>query len=221
MMECAAPPHQQYEAATQWLEAALAQLHSCTGSVTADDHRRAAEAALLQFRRSDAAWSLCLHLLSSSAAPAAGLGPVTTTPNLLLFAAQTLRGKINEQGSSLPDTHKEQLKQTLLQLLLNPGIPPLVLRQVCLALAALASLLPQWDHWLQPVGASLPWRNAVQLLHDTAEEGSSNWRHVAVPGACTVGLCLGCVWVVAVVVRIVWLSLLHIVACGTHVLSPP
>jgi len=163
--------------AIQWLEAALAQLHT-NGSVQTDQ-RKAAECALLQFQQSDAAWALCLHLLASTAP----VSSTAATPNLLVFAAQTLRSKINESGSSLPDTHKEQLKQTLLQQLLVPNMPTPLLRQLCLALASLSALLPQWDNWLQPVAASLPWPNAVQLLHDVAEEGSSDWRHVTVPGA--------------------------------------
>lgn len=148
-------------------------LHSGDAATPAEQ-RRAAEAALLQFQKSDAAWVTCLQLLSQQQPAAAA--------NLLLFSAQTLRAKVNEQGSSLSLTHLEQLKQTVLQQLLQPGLPTALLRQLCLALASLAALLPAWQGWLQPVGSSLPWRNAVQLLHDVAEEGSSDWRHVTVPG---------------------------------------
>lgn len=176
--------------AIQWLESALAQLHT-NGTPEHTEQRKAAECALLQFQRSDAAWALCLHLLSGTAP----VSSAAATPNLLVFAAQTLRTKINESGFSLPDTHKEQLKQTLLQQLLVPNMPTPLLRQLCLALASLSALLPKWDDWLQPVGASLPWPNAVQLLHDVAEEGSSDWRHVIVPGAACAGDTeAACVW---------------------------
>lgn len=176
----AAPAQQQSDpqltAAVHWLSGALTQLH--WPDAASPEQHKAAEVALLQFQRSDAAWTLCLHLLhpdqqnSSTAAP----------PNLLLFAAQTLRTKINEQGSSLDGQHLDQLKQTLLQQLLNPDLPTALLRQLCLAVASLAALLPGWQGWVQHVGPSLPWRNAIQLLHDVAEEGSSDWRHVTVPG---------------------------------------
>lgn len=147
-------------------------LHSGDATTPAEQ-RRAAEAALLQFQQSEAAWTTCLRLLSQQKTAAA---------NVLLFAAQTLRTKINEQGSSLSPPHLDQLKHTVLQQLLQPRLPTALLRQLCLALASLAALLPAWQGWLQPVGSSLPWRNAVQLLHDVAEEGSSDWRHVTVPG---------------------------------------
>jgi hypothetical protein len=164
-------------AAVDWLSAALSQLHSA--DIANGEQRRAAEAALLQFQRSDAAWALVLHLLG---APAQQQQHQTHHPNLLLFAAQTLRTKINEQGSRLAPEHLQQLQKTLLQLLLEPSLPTALLRQCCLCVASLAALMPGWQDWLQPVGASLPWCNAVQLLHDVAEEGSSDWRHVTVPG---------------------------------------
>lgn len=159
----------------EWLPAALSCLHSGDATTPAEQ-RRVAEAALLQFQQSESAWATCLQLLSQQQQQTA------TAANLLLFSAQTLRTKIHQQGSSLSPAHLDQLKQTLLQQLLQPGLPTALLRQLCLALASLAALLPGWQGWLQPVGSSLPWRNAVQLLHDVAEEGSSDWRHVTVPG---------------------------------------
>lgn len=166
----------------EWLSAALAQLHDQQQDSPA---RRAAESALVSFRSQDSAWGVCLHILST--APTTAADATNNNTHLLLFAAQTLRAKLNEQGSSLDTTHLEQLKQALLHRLLNPELTPL-LRQLCLAVASLAALLPSWQAWLAPVCGSLPWRNAVQLLHDVAEEACSDWRHVAMPGelcACT------------------------------------
>lgn len=166
----------QLAAAVDWLSAALSQLHSA--DIASVEQRRAAETALLQFQRSDAAWTLVLHLLGNPAQQQ----QQQPHHNLLLFAAQTLRTKINEQGSRLAAEHLQQLQKTLLQLLLDSSLPTALLRQCCLCVASLAALMPGWQDWLQPVGASLPWRNAVQLLHDVAEEGSSDWRHITVPG---------------------------------------
>jgi hypothetical protein len=162
--------------AITWLEAALSQLHSAEHASV--EQRKAAEVALLQFQRSDGAWSLSLHLLQHSQQTCTS----GSASNLLLFAAQTLRTKINEQGSSLTPDHSELLKQAILQQLMNPAVQTAVLRQLCLALASLAALMPDWGSWLQSVGVTLPLRNAVQLLLDVAEEGSSDWRHVTVPG---------------------------------------
>lgn len=166
----------QLSEAITWLEAALSHLHSAEHASV--EQRKAAEVALLQFQRSDAAWSLCLHLLQHSQQTCTS----SSASNLLLFAAQTLRTKVNEQGSTLAPDHSELLKQAILQQLMNPALQTAVLRQLCLALASLAALLPDWGSWLQSVGVTLPLRNAVQLLLDVAEEGSSDWRHVTVPG---------------------------------------
>jgi hypothetical protein len=163
---------QQLTAQLQWLEAALSALHSPTHDT---QQRKAAEAALVAWQRTDPAWILCLHLFQHPYHP--------NSVNLLLFAAQTLRTKINDQGARLSAEHLTQLKSSLLQKLLDPVLPTAFLRQLCLAVASCVALLPSCSKdWLQAAGASLPMRNAVQLLHDVAEEGSSDWRHVIVPG---------------------------------------
>lgn len=169
------------EPSLQWLAGALDQLHSLAGA--SFEQQRASDAALLQFQRSDAAWGMCLHLLTDHSYSA---GDNPKPANLLWFAAQTLRTKVNEQGSNLSPVHLEQLKQCLLQQLMRPDLPTPLLKQLCLTLASTAALLPSWEAWLQPVGSSLPWRNAVQLLHEVAEEGISDWRHVLLSG----GLCV-------------------------------
>lgn len=169
---------QQLTAQLQWLEAALSALHSPNHDT---QQRKAAEAALVAWQRTDPAWILCLHLLQHPYHP--------NSVNLLLFAAQTLRTKINEQGARLPAEHLTQLKNSLLQKLLDQALPTALLRQLCLAVASCVALLPSCSKdWLQAAGASLPMRNAVQLLHDVAEEGSSDWRHVIVPGRHTLAV---------------------------------
>jgi hypothetical protein len=153
------------------LEAALKDLNN---HLLPPDHRRATERALLAWRQQDAAWAIAVQLLGSSA-----------SPDLVLFAAQTLRYKINEQASSMEQAQLQQLRDLLLQHLSKPAAhaAPAVLRQTCLALADLAALLPGWEDVIGTAHARLPQLHCVELLHSIADEGSSDWRHVHMPGA--------------------------------------
>lgn len=138
------------------------------------DRRRATEKALLAWRQQDAAWAIAYQLLESA-----------SSPDLVLFAAQTLRYKINEQACSMEQTQLQQLRHLLLQQLRKPPahVAPAVLRQLCLALADLVALLPAWADVITTAHTQLPQWHCIELLHSIAEEGSSDWRHVNVPGA--------------------------------------
>jgi hypothetical protein len=153
------------------IEAALQELNNSSLLL---DRRRATERALLAWRQQDAAWAIAFQLLESS-----------SSSDLLLFAAQTLRYKINEQGSSMEQAQLQQLRDLLLQQLSKPPVhaAPAVLRQTCLALADLSSLLPAWADVIGTAHSQLPQWHCIELLHGIAEEGSSDWRHINVPGA--------------------------------------
>ncbi|WIA33204.1 hypothetical protein OEZ86_006350 [Tetradesmus obliquus] len=78
----------------------------------------------------------------------------------------------------------QQLRDLLLQQLSKPPshVAPAVLRQLCLALADLAALLPAWADVITTAHTQLPQWHCIELLHSIAEEGCSDWRHVNVPG---------------------------------------
>jgi hypothetical protein len=138
------------------------------------DRRKATERALLAWRQQDAAWTTAHQLLGSSA-----------SPDLVLFAAQTLRFKIIEQAANLEQSQLLQLRDLLNRQLTKPPthMAPQALRQVCLALADLAALLPAWTDVIETAQTQLPQWHCIELLQSIAEEGSSDWRHVNVPGA--------------------------------------
>jgi HPt (histidine-containing phosphotransfer) domain-containing protein len=147
------------------------------------DHRKATERALLAWRQQDAAWTTAHQLLGSSA-----------SPELVLFAAQTLRFKVTEQAATMEQSQLQQLRDLLFQQLTKPPphVAPLVLCQLCLALADLAALSPAWTDVVEAAHAQLPQWHCIELLHSIAEEGSSDWRHVNVPGAVQPAVQLHC-----------------------------
>jgi HPt (histidine-containing phosphotransfer) domain-containing protein len=149
-------------------------LQDVNNSSLPPDRRKATEIALLAWRQQDAAWTTAHQLLGSSA-----------SPELVLFAAQTLRFKINEQAATMEQSQLQQLRDLLIQQLAKPPphVAPLVLRQLCLALAGLAALLPAWTDVVEAAHTQLPQWHCLELLHSIAEDGSSDWRHVNVPGA--------------------------------------
>ncbi|WIA13057.1 hypothetical protein OEZ85_006663 [Tetradesmus obliquus] len=84
----------------------------------------------------------------------------------------------------MEQTQLQQLRHLLLQQLRKPPahVAPAVLRQLCLALADLVALLPAWADVITTAHTQLPQWHCIELLHSIAEEGSSDWRHVNVPG---------------------------------------
>uniref|UniRef100_A0ACD5X6S8 Uncharacterized protein n=1 Tax=Avena sativa TaxID=4498 RepID=A0ACD5X6S8_AVESA len=93
--------------------------------------RLAANQWLLGLQRSPQAWALAASLL------APGDHPVPSS-DLLFFAAQMLRRKIQSPGAPLPDPAGELLEALLVAARRFCFGPPRLLTQICLALAALA-----------------------------------------------------------------------------------
>jgi hypothetical protein len=149
-------------------EAAVQQL----STATVHKDTKAAEQLLLRFRSSEAAWAACLQALKTPNTPA----------EVLLFAAQTLKCKVNECGAGVQSVHLQQLLVELLSQLSENRLPSQLVRQLCLTIAGLAALLPGWDGLMDAVQAKLPVQHAVELLQTVAEEGSSDWHHVILPG---------------------------------------
>jgi transportin-3 len=109
------------------LSAAVHALNSSAQPST----RLAANQWLLGLQRSPQAWALAASLLTSGdhSAPSA---------DLLFFAAQMLRRKIQSPGDPLPDPAAQLLDALLVAARRFCFGPPRLLTQICLALAALA-----------------------------------------------------------------------------------
>jgi transportin-3 len=93
--------------------------------------RLAANQWLLGLQRSPQAWALAASLLASGDYPA-------PSADLLFFAAQMLRRKIQSPGAPLPDPAGQLLDALLVAARRFCLGPPRLLTQICLALAALA-----------------------------------------------------------------------------------
>eukprot|EP00775_Hariotina_reticulata_P011810 gene11810-11954_t len=149
-------------------EAAVLQL----STATVHKDSKAAEQLLLRFRSSEGAWTACLQAFRTANTPA----------EVLLFAAQTLKCKVNESGAGVPPVHLHQLLDELLVQLSVSSLPSQLVRQLCLTAAGLAALLPGWGSLIDAVKGKLPLPHAVELLQAIAEEGGSEWHHVILPG---------------------------------------
>lgn len=156
-------------AAEHALEAAIRALNETD---LTPERRKAAESVLLVFREQDIAWSAALSLLEHG----------HPAPELVLYAAQTIRFKVVEHASRLSPAQLEELRVLLLQQLCRQHVLGPVLRQLCLATAALAALLPSWVPVEAATTLQLPLNNGIELLTSVAEEGCGSWRHVVLPG---------------------------------------
>lgn len=154
--------------------------------------RRVVEQWLLAFRGSQQAWLVCLQCLQHCLDPA-----------VRLFAAQTLRHKVNQEGSRLPQDQLLLLRQHLLQHIAwsptqqqhpqpqqeghqrhaDEGVPmqPALLQQLCLALCSVTWLLPAWADVPASLHGWLPFVHELTLLQLLAEEAATDLRHVTPP----------------------------------------
>jgi len=125
---------------------------------------------LLGYRDTVDAWAVSLRALSQP-------GP----PPVQLYAAQTLRYKLNVQGHILSAPELVQLRDQLLHLLAaRPASGP-VASQLCLALVSLALLLPEWQDMVAVAWRHLAPGMAALLLQLTAEEAAGDMRHITPP----------------------------------------
>jgi geranylgeranyl pyrophosphate synthase len=90
------------------LTAACAQVEQASRGLAHPEHRAAAEATLLEFRRSPHALAACRHILDTSAAIEAQFQ-----------AAATLRDAALRDWNALPPTERANLRQHCLHLILQ------------------------------------------------------------------------------------------------------
>ncbi|KAK9823984.1 hypothetical protein WJX72_006790 [[Myrmecia] bisecta] len=122
---------------------------------------RTASDWLTQFQHSQAAWQVCIDCLQDMKLPF----------DVHLFAAQTLRQKLRRQLGSLPAEAWPWLRAALLACAVTySSSPPLLIRQLCLALAA---LVVHWDGWtdaLQQLGSRLSASSMLTFLTELPDE---------------------------------------------------
>ncbi|KAM3313005.1 hypothetical protein ACQJBY_032625 [Aegilops geniculata] len=113
------------------LQAQLAAAVHALNHASHPSARLAANQWLLSLQRSPHAWALAVSLLASADYP-------SPSADLLFFAAQMLRRKIQSPDYSLPDNAAQLLDALLVAARRFCLAPPRLLTQICLALAALA-----------------------------------------------------------------------------------
>ncbi|KAM3292355.1 hypothetical protein ACQJBY_036291 [Aegilops geniculata] len=113
------------------LQAQLAAAVHALNHASHPSARLAANQWLLGLQRSPHAWALAVSLLASADHP-------SPSADLLFFAAQMLRRKIQSPDYSLPDNAAQLLDALLVAARRFCLAPPRLLTQICLALAALA-----------------------------------------------------------------------------------
>lgn len=92
--------------------------------------------ALEEFQKQTEAWQVCFALLKNQEVP--------VEPKL--FAAQTLKAKLNYDLHQLDMEKLEQVKEELVGILLKfPNVPKPVKTQIIVAVAALALQIPTWN----------------------------------------------------------------------------
>jgi hypothetical protein len=139
---------------------ALSQLHHHDVTPV---QRRQAEKYLIAFRSSDNAWGLCLTLAAHS------------DLFVQLFAAQTLRHKLRQQGYALQQEQLQQLRHMLLQSVVAVAVvKPLLARQLCSALSALALIEGSWTTVINDLAAALPLEQQLTFLQLLAEDAASD-----------------------------------------------
>jgi len=128
---------------------ALAAMYS-SGS---KQDREVAAKFLESFQKSESAWSLIHEMLQSP----------STSIEQRLFAAQTLRAKINYDLFQLPESSQTSLQRGLLQLLASVKEEhKAIVTQLCLCVAGLA--------------AQMDWPNALQDVMGTLGDDEGSWR---------------------------------------------
>ncbi|VAI05521.1 transportin MOS14-like isoform X3 [Triticum dicoccoides] len=113
------------------LQAQLAAAVHALNHASHPSARLAANQWLVGLQRSPQAWALAVSLLASADHP-------SPSADLLFFAAQMLRRKIQSPDYSLPDNAAQLLDALLVAARRFCLAPPRLLTQICLALAALA-----------------------------------------------------------------------------------
>ena len=97
---------------------------------------------LEKFQNTQEAWQVADQLLAEGASD--GNGGPTARPEHI-FAAQTMRVKIQYDWAELPPAQHAALRNSLLQHVLRFGKGPMaVLRQLCLAIGVLALHMEEW-----------------------------------------------------------------------------
>ncbi|KAJ1977398.1 Nuclear import receptor [Dimargaris cristalligena] len=103
------------------------------------ESQQLANQRLLDFQKTPQAWSIADNILNNSA----------ISPEIKIFAAQTLRQKITYDLSELDTNARISLRDSLLNLLNTYcNGPKAITTQVCLSLAGLALQVTEWDNVL-------------------------------------------------------------------------